>query len=502
MGVPRFFKWVSDNFNDSIRHINLENENSVSIDNLYFDANGILHNSVREVFFPGKKRLAKRTTSEPTKQEKLDLVFKKIIDYIDRITTFVNPKKELFIAIDGTAPVAKQSQQRQRRYRSANDTDPEIMKIFDKNAITPGTKFMKQLTQIITDYIHNKKEWNHLKVTFSPCTIPGEGEHKIVSYIRSLEKDSFSHCMYGLDADLFMLTLSLHTPRIFLLREDQFTVSWDKSWFYFVNINKFAKGLHKKFSFPGMKLKYFIDDFVLISFLLGNDFLHNLPAFYDLEYSIEFILLIKREILGSKRISELENNFGINTKNLLTLLSELSKYEDQLIHSMADYQQFENKTLDNSIVKGEFYFEKYRNNYYKKCDVTDINTFCRRYIQGLEWVNWYYHNDPINWQWLFPYHHSPLISDLVNWLSLNLEIKSMSKVKKSSLTENQQLMCVIPPKSYKIIPKQLREFYTHPDLIEYYPDKFDIDLEGKNRDWQGVAILPFIDIKKLIKIVK
>lgn len=39
-------------------------------------------------------------------------------------------------------------------------------------------------------------------------------------------------------------------------------------------------------------------------------------------------------------------------------------------------------------------------------------------------------------------------------------------------------------------------------IIDFYPEDFKIDLNGKKFAWQGVALLPFVDEKRLIKAVQ
>mgnify|MGYP003648736997 CR=1 FL=1 len=48
-----------------------------------------------------------------------------------------------------------------------------------------------------------------------------------------------------------------------------------------------------------------------------------------------------------------------------------------------------------------------------------------------------------------------------------------------------------------------RDLMTDPQspIIDFYPNHFDIDMEGKKYEWQGVTLLPFIDEARLKKVL-
>jgi 5'-3' exoribonuclease 1 len=236
-----------------------------------------------------------------------------------------NTYLSLNYALVGVAPRAKMNQQRQRRYRSA-ETLVEAQKEsgtkapFDSNCITPGTPFMGRLSEVIKFYIQKKikedQSWRDVEIIFSGHEVPGEGEHKILEYIRHQKSTSnyhpnLSHCMYGLDADLIMLSLVSHEPHFSLIREDDVlknnrTKSPIAS-FHFLHISLLREylsldfGVLKKTLPTSMAwdLERIIDDFILLCFLVGNDFLPTLPLLNIAEGSLNRILDTYKKVLPS-----------------------------------------------------------------------------------------------------------------------------------------------------------------------------------------------------------
>lgn len=64
----------------------------------------------------------------------------------------------------------------------------------------------------------------------------------------------------------------------------------------------------------------------------------------------------------------------------------------------------------------------------------------------------------------------------------------------------EQLMGVMPAASNHTIPEPFHPLMTEEesDIKDFYPEDFEVDLNGKKFAWQGVALLPFIDEKRLL----
>ena len=128
MGIPKYFRWITNKHSNLIIDVNnssslLEEDDEAlkdckSIDNLFLDANGLIHPCVRKVLSENKHLLKehfdnyKNNTNEIktklTIYSKLEKkMFKSIVDYIIYLLEFSKPNKLLYIAIDGVAPRAK-----------------------------------------------------------------------------------------------------------------------------------------------------------------------------------------------------------------------------------------------------------------------------------------------------------------------------------------------------------------------------------------------------------
>lgn len=145
--------------------------------------------------------------------------------------------------------------------------------------------------------------------------------------------------------------------------------------------------------------------------------------------------------------------------------------------------------------------EGYADRYYEqkfKVDAKDIefrHKVARAYVEGLAWVLMYYFQGCPSWEWFYPYHYAPFAADFADMGKMTI---SFEKGRISRPFE--QLMSVLPAASRHAIPDVFHDLMTKEDspILDFYPEDFEIDLNGKKMAWQGVALLPFIEMPRLL----
>ena len=510
MGIKHFWSWFNKNYKMHISKISqgekLRNID-ICIDNFMIDMNGIFHNSAQKIYHYGEHKRPKRLLSNKkikyTLKDQINL-FKHVCKTVEDLLDVVQPSKRLILCVDGPAPLSKQNQQRQRRFRSAMEKKEE--QYFDSNCITPGTVFMDHLTKYIDWYIRKElssnPKWQHLEVIFSNEKVPGEGEHLCIEYTRKYANSEETFCIHGLDADLIMLSLATHLPNFYLLREDMYDIH---NKFFCVDIGDVSFDLADDLSWVSdyyeFDKKIAINDFVLLCFIVGNDFLPHIPSIEIIEYGIELMIKIYKSICpyyGHLTVNN-GNHSKINLKSLKMFLVEIGSCEKENFENKLNSKKsyFPDKLVNLcSKQNGENYtidIEKYKKNYLEThFKDKNIKKVCHEYLEGLQWVLSYYTKGVPSWEWYFKHHYAPPASILALHVE-NFEFKNYGCTMPSK--PFQQLLSVLPPKSSKLLPKPFGKLLINEKSIikKFCPDVLDIDLDGKRREWEGIVLLPFLD---------
>ncbi|EUD65528.1 hypothetical protein C922_04034 [Plasmodium inui San Antonio 1] len=213
-GIPRMYKWLTSYY-PTVREELITNEKQKEVDIFYVDMNGVIHHCTHA----NKETLPLHDEHE---------LLSNILNYLKNLFHLVKPRKLVYVGVDGVSPKAKMNQQRKRRFLSLFKVSDNSngANLFNPNCITTGTDFMYKINLALNKWfqILKKKGIFPFDVIFSGSDVPGEGEHKILKFIReNCKRDggfrNYSHCIYGLDADLIMLSLVTHLNNIFILRD-------------------------------------------------------------------------------------------------------------------------------------------------------------------------------------------------------------------------------------------------------------------------------------------
>ena len=513
MGIPLYFHKITNHFKSVVSPHNPER-----CDRLFLDFNGVVHNCAREV-----RMRANATTV--SKDEFEALLIKDVIAYTESLCDYARPRELLCICIDGVAPLAKIQQQRKRRYLSAwlKSKVKEEGYPWDTNAISPGTPFMHKLNAALKRFVTEKNALSDgrsaPKYRLSDSTEHGEGEHKIFDLIASIaHTESCVDVIYGLDADLIMLSMLCRRTKKFLMREPQnfsSTPNPTNAPFLWFDVD----------ACRSMVLDYYgdsvdIESYVILCALIGNDFLPTLTYLTIFNNGVDAIMAAYKIVLESgcgPVVYYEDGRYTLNSTTLSLLLNQLKCAEDDECKKLHD--KYHNKTMvlhthkqkienygithKNVSTKTMFRSNNWRSNYY--LHLFDMNIYkdsviascCQQYVNGILWMVEYYLNKRTSNAWCYTYNYSPTILDLYNYLEVNKKelgnvvVDSMFVDNDTSIDEDTQLLMIMPAGSFGVLPLKLqRMLSTNVTVRYYYPKTFKIETYLKSKLHECYPILP------------
>lgn len=489
MGVKHFYLWYRKHLGETI------SSHPPKVDILAIDLNGLFHLCAQKVFRYGN--VSTLLLQKNRSQNQNVILFREICRKIERLCLDIHPQKKLILCVDGVAGLGKMNQQRQRRFKTGLTMDTDL---FNPSSFTPGTKLMDHLTKYIDWFLRsmmtNHRYWQDLEIVFSNEKVPGEGEHKIMQYIRHLEHSSKETiCIYGLDADLILIGLLLERKNVYVAREPEY------GFIEYVALSLFREKLSEimRFSEKLFCKEDALRDFVLISCLVGNDFLPTIPTISILDGAFDFFIEAYRRI--GKEVGHLtcfkEGDVTFRIEAFTAFLKEISGQEKQMMEKKYNAQHSffpDPLVLKNLRIEGQrnvLQFERYRQDYHvTKLKNIPISELVHKYLDGSLWVLNYYRKGMPDWSWFFPYFYGPLLMDLLDHItSYSPPIFQLHEPVDPFL----QLIMILPESSKDLLPKELNDVSLY--LKPFFPDVIEIDLTGKRKEWEGIVILPVIELK-------
>lgn len=537
MGIPFYFRQVVQKNPGILR-------NTIpKCHRLYLDYNSIIHQCCAQVV---------NTKVWRNKNAMEEAMFRTIIQYTEYLISQARPQQLVYIGVDGVAPLAKIMQQRKRRHMSAmrNDKVNAFKKhnnipftLWDSNCITPGTIFMQKLQKTLESHFLSAPR--SYEVVISSHEEEGEGEHKIIQYIKQLGDDGFTDVIYGLDADLMMLSMTCGKRRIVLMREaNQIGIGHDNlNRLKYVDIDYLARCVQ------GEHDATMIFDYVCICFFLGNDFLPHIPALsiknHGLDVLYEILVAAREELSTSLIVKNPETGmYEINMRMLSSILHRLSCQEESLLvdhirhhqeafdkatrlsaaHSgrsqnpvdafLKDLESTPLKNPSNRTVKWhpELEPDTWKRIYYEVYFQEDVNNIkvidkiCLNYIHGLIWNVNYYFNQKGNNDWYYRSTGSPCITDINAYFQKTIStlgfIPNAPCSARCNVAAKHQLMMVLPWQSLHLLHPNTRSqvLDVRNGVCHLYPVTFKMHMDLKLQLWECTPILPPIDINKVLAL--
>ena len=432
----------------------------------------------------------------------------------------------------------------------ANHSEP-----FNMANITAGTPWMSRLCTYLANWIVQRKQTPvnnvnlaNVQVIYNDMYVAGEGEHKLIRYLGQIlpKKPRTTYSVYSPDADLIMLCLCLPQGRGYILRENIYDDIQGK-WI-FVDCNKLKQLVctdltnyeinatqyttsSASITLDNQFQQRIVSDYVLFLMLIGNDFL---PSLYCLEIGNQGIETLK----GCYSQVRAQNTYLLNEVHLIQqssfvlLFQHLAyhepdlilmkyrkcfKYPDSLLAAYVaektvkretkhdgctDVAKVNVESLDFMGLRTEYYTRKFKDEFVwnEQTFHANVQTIVMHFIRGLHFVMTYYVVSIPTFEWCYEHHYAPLMYD-IHEVASRLTPAQWNQLQefefKPALSLNQALLGIIPPSSRNVCTETVAEILEKKESHELFTEQFEVDLEGKQQEYEAVCLLPNVPYGKL-----
>jgi len=351
-----------------------------------------------------------------------------------------------------------------------------------------------------------------IKTILSDSDERGEGEHKILHYIKTNELLG-KICIYGLDADLIMLSLVSRKDNIVLLRErTEYNIEKTENDYIYLKIDPLKDHIIDSLGIHGAKREQIINDYIFICFLLGNDFMNHIPSL-NLRYGGHDLLLrvysdLQKRYQGYFQLIDYEQPDLLHMTFFKEFIHEISLKEKETMRKIFSIRERQSKKIHNQYYNDfknlkEYLIEGHQDesqNADKRLSLEDIYRYqhdslsdpedhpgdgkkmienlpilysfgerkeynemkyndklCEDYMKSLLWTAHYYFDKCCDWRFSTKYNEAPLTEHLFRYITDH----------KIELEQNDNEFSNLEQLSY-IFPQDSHHLHKHDILSKDY----------------------------------
>jgi len=559
MGIERFFKSINSLYsNKIIKPIHQNN----SITHFYFDFNSVIHKNSQKVINHFNDLLLYSLIYKYSEQSGMDkdivldeynsiiknynikytvdnfylnihkvdinnIISELIFNDIKNYLLFYPNCKLLYIGIDGVPSVGKMVEQQDRRYKGYimsklskilmekykylldnNNFDftniyneYEYLKLkfsFDKNLISPQTDYMIEFINLL------KKQNFGLNVIISDFDEIGEGEKKIVKYIKKYNKKEDKIIIYSPDADMIIMSMIL-PYHINILRHEQSDSRDD-----IIDIQSIREVFNP------------VEDIAYIFSVFGDDFIpkiewvnvqHHLTKILA-EYKKLNIRIIENNSSALPNAYVPERNYKVNLRNLQEFFKSIKKLEYDFKKSRNPFDDtikpINNKSFQyyNELNNVEKLIREYKPEYEDEINKIPAKDY---YIAMLWKFNYYFLDDETQNDYYYPHKGAPTIDALIDFNNFDQIVLSyktteilpidqlcfISPINVSKYVEKQKINKILADKLFKLMKINIPELSIKNKIN--IDELFDCkNARYLNKCHMKFKVVNFIEFKKLL----